>query len=99
MLYSFTKLTFQVPLSLKAERTYTLDLLKEIKNGKNNKIVKLHIKRMFLLMLIYNLYEKPQSTIAYKIYISIIITSYNKHKLLVIININPVADYVIFLAS
>lgn len=50
-------------------------------------------------MLIYNLYEKPQSTIAYKIYISIIITSYNKHKLLVIININPVADYVIFLAS
>lgn len=43
-------------------------------------------------MLIYNLYEKAQSTIAYKIYISIIITSYNKHKLLVIINIYPVAD-------
>ena len=72
-LNSSTKLTFQVPPSLKAERTYTLDFLRETKNIKNNKIVKLHIKRMFLLRLIYDLSEKLQSTIAYKIHNSIII--------------------------
>lgn len=38
-LNSFTKLTFQVPPSLKAERTYTLDFLRETKYMKNNKIV------------------------------------------------------------
>lgn len=81
--------TFQIPLYLKAERTYTLHPHRETKNAKN-KMVKLHFQRIFLLMPTHYLHDV---SIAYKIYNSTL--SYfdnSKHKLIVIINVNPTVD-------